>query len=362
MTKLFQYTNYIDYNELINKPIINKVVVEGNKSLTDYGIQPAGSYAHLNKNGKVPLEELDDSLLGNLQFQAVWDAENNNPQLPLVPTKKGQYWIVSHSGNRFGLSFNTGDWLVAGDGVWQKVDNSDAVSSVNNKIGNVVLTSEDINHNNQTVASAIDSKQNKLVPGENIVINGDTISAKLVASTDYNLAYHKPSINGVELINAKQLEDFDIQKTIKAGENVYLTKSNINKMADTINVYDASETQKGVSQAATQEEIDLGEDNFKYITPQKLKSITDNTQDELDKKADKETSYTKNEIDVEINAINTIIETKADKSALPTTSSLMNGEAPVVSDIDTSLVTNIEELAESINNLLAYLRSRNVIA
>ena len=29
MVKLFQYTNYIDYNELINKPLINKVVVEG---------------------------------------------------------------------------------------------------------------------------------------------------------------------------------------------------------------------------------------------------------------------------------------------------------------------------------------------
>ena len=29
MVKLFQYTNYIDYNELVNKPLINKVVVEG---------------------------------------------------------------------------------------------------------------------------------------------------------------------------------------------------------------------------------------------------------------------------------------------------------------------------------------------
>ena len=48
MVKLFQYTNYIDYNELINKPLINKVVVEGDKSLADYGIQPAGNYAHLN--------------------------------------------------------------------------------------------------------------------------------------------------------------------------------------------------------------------------------------------------------------------------------------------------------------------------
>ena len=69
MTKLFQYVNYIDYDELINKPLINHVVVEGDKTLADYGIQPAGNYAHLNASGKVPFEELDDSILGNLQYQ-----------------------------------------------------------------------------------------------------------------------------------------------------------------------------------------------------------------------------------------------------------------------------------------------------
>ena len=282
MVKLFQYTNYIDYNELINKPLINKVVVEGDKSLADYGIQPAGNYAHLNENGKVPLEELDDSLLGNLQFQGVWDAQNNNPVLPLVPTKKGQYWIVSQGGERFGLSFETGDWIVATDNSWQKIDNSDAVTSVNGKIGNVILTSADIDHNGQTVETAIDSKQNKLIAGENIVINGDTISAKLVASTDYNLAYHKPTINDVELIGDITLEMLDIQKTMKAGKNVYFTKSNQQEMTDTINVYDSNETTKGVAEIATQDEVNIGSDDTKIVTPKKLKTITDILNEEID--------------------------------------------------------------------------------
>lgn len=308
MVKLFQYINYIDYNELINKPLINKVVVEGDKSLADYGIQPAGNYAHLNENGKVPLEELDDSLLGNLQFQTLWDAENNNPQLPLVPTQKGQYWIVSNGGERFGLTFNTGDWLVAGDGVWQKVDNSDAVTSVNGKIGNVILTSNDISHNNETVASAIESKQDKLTAGKNITIKNDVISAEFnTAIIDYNLTYNKPSINGVELINAKTLEDFDIQRTIKAGENVYLTQSEANKMSDTVNVYDASETRKGVSEIATQEEVNTGTDDFRYVTPKKLKIVTNeinttiqNNYETLDTKIDDEISRAKNK-ETEIN-------------------------------------------------------------
>lgn len=349
MVKLFQYINYIDYNELINKPLINKVIVEGDKSLADYGIQPAGNYAHLNENGKVPLEELDDSLLGNLQFQTLWDAENNNPQLPLVPTQKGQYWIVSNGGERFGLTFNTGDWLVAGDGVWQKVDNSDAVTSVNGKIGNVILTSNDISHNNETVASAIESKQDKLTAGKNITIKNDVISAEFnTAIIDYNLTYNKPSINGVELINAKTLEDFDIQRTIKAGENVYLTQSEANKMSDTVNVYDASETRKGVSEIATQEEVNIGTDDFRYITPKKLKIVTNgintiiqNNYETLDTKIDDEISRAKNK-ETEINNDLTAHKNSTNNPHNVTKEQVGLGNVNNTSDLDKPISTAVQ--------------------
>lgn len=358
MVKLFQYINYIDYNELINKPLINKVVVEGDKSLADYGIQPAGNYAHLNENGKVPLEELDDSLLGNLQFQTLWDAENNNPQLPLVPTQKGQYWIVSNGGERFGLTFNTGDWLVAGDGVWQKVDNSDAVTSVNGKIGNVILTSNDISHNNETVASAIESKQDKLTAGKNITIKNDVISAEFnTAIIDYNLTYNKPSINGVELINAKTLEDFDIQRTIKAGENVYLTQSEANKMSDTVNVYDASETRKGVSEIATQEEVNTGTDDFRYITPKKLKIVTNginttiqNNYETLDTKIDDEISRAKNK-ETEINDDLTAHKNSTNNPHNVTPAQLNVYTKTEVDNLISELTKNYNQISETIIKL-----------
>lgn len=358
MVKLFQYINYIDYNELINKPLINKVVVEGDKSLADYGIQPAGNYAHLNENGKVPLEELDDSLLGNLQFQTLWDAENNNPQLPLVPTQKGQYWIVSNGGERFGLTFNTGDWLVAGDGVWQKVDNSDAVTSVNGKIGNVILTSNDISHNNETVASAIESKQDKLTAGKNITIKNDVISAEFnTAIIDYNLTYNKPSINGVELINAKTLEDFDIQRTIKAGENVYLTQSEANKMSDTVNVYDASETRKGVSEIATQEEVNTGTDDFRYVTPKKLKIVTNginttiqNNYETLDTKIDDEISRAKNK-ETEINDDLTAHKNSTNNPHNVTPTQLNVYTKTEVDNLISELTKNYNQISETIIKL-----------
>ena len=314
MVKLFQYTNYIDYNELINKPLINKVVVEGDKSLADYGIQPAGNYAHLNENGKVPLEEIDDSLLGNLQFQGVWDAKNNNPQLPLVPSKKGQYWVVSHGGERFGLSFETGDWIIATDNSWQKIDNSDAVTSVNGKLGNVILTSEDIDHNGITVANAIDSKQDELTAGKNIKIENNVISAEFnTAIIDYNLTYNKPSINGVELINAKTLEDFDIQRTIKAGENVYLTKSEADKMTDTINVYEATTSRMGVVEIATQTEVNTGTDTVKPVTPATLKPVTDNLHTKIDNEITR-AQQAEQTLQNNIDTIGTQIENEIDRA------------------------------------------------
>ena len=314
MVKLFQYTNYIDYDELINKPLINKVVVEGDKSLADYGIQPAGNYAHLNENGKVPLEEIDDSLLGNLQFQGVWDAKNNNPQLPLVPSKKGQYWVVSQGGERFGLSFETGDWIIATDNSWQKIDNSDAVTSVNGKLGNVILTSEDIDHNGITVANAIDSKQDELTAGKNIKIENNVISAEFnTAIIDYNLTYNKPSVNGVELINAKTLEDFDIQRTIKAGENVYLTKSEADKMTDTINVYEATTSRMGVVEIATQTEVNTGTDTVKPVTPATLKPVTDNLHTKIDNEITR-AQQAEQTLQNNIDTIGTQIENEIDRA------------------------------------------------
>lgn len=156
MPKLFQYINYIDYNELIHKPIINGVIVEGSKSLADYGIQPAGNYAHLDDNGKIPLSELPEDVFGQLQYQGIWDAERNYPLLPDVPEVKGQYWVVSNGGTRFGTDWEKGDWIIAGDTDWQKIDNSDLVVSVNGQNGAVILTGDDINYNSElTINEAI---------------------------------------------------------------------------------------------------------------------------------------------------------------------------------------------------------------
>ena len=91
--------------------------------------QPNG-YAALDANGKVPLNQINDSILGQLEYMGVWNAATNTPALPPVPTMKGHYYITNVSGTQFSKDFTVGDWRVAEGAGWDKVEHTDAVSSV----------------------------------------------------------------------------------------------------------------------------------------------------------------------------------------------------------------------------------------
>lgn len=94
----------------------------------------ANGVATLDVNGKVTLTQIPDSVLGQLEYQGVWD-------FTILPTatQKGQYWIASISGN----GYVVGDWAVWNGVAFDKVDNTDAVASVAGRTGNVVLTKTD---------------------------------------------------------------------------------------------------------------------------------------------------------------------------------------------------------------------------
>lgn len=101
----------------------------------------AYGYAGLDENGKIQLVQIPDSLLGQLQYQGIYDVSTN-----VYPsdTTKGHYYIASTNGVINTIDYKIGDWLVYNGTTWDKVDNTDAVASVNGKIGVVVLTTADI--------------------------------------------------------------------------------------------------------------------------------------------------------------------------------------------------------------------------
>lgn len=97
----------------------------------------------IDGNYKVNSKYLPDALLGALQFQSTWSPATNSPLLD-EPAPKGFFWICSDSGSRFDLEFTTGDWLLSLGDSWTKVDNTDAVASVNGMTGTVVVQIGDI--------------------------------------------------------------------------------------------------------------------------------------------------------------------------------------------------------------------------
>ena len=99
----------------------------------------ANGYASLDSNGKVPLTQINDALLGNVNYQGLWNASTNTPTLanPPASSTKGYYYITNTAGTKFGISFEVGDWIISSGSSWSKVDNTDAVSSVFGRTGNV---------------------------------------------------------------------------------------------------------------------------------------------------------------------------------------------------------------------------------
>ena len=117
----------------------------GTASTKDAGV--ANGVATLDSGGKVPVSELPAAVLGALSYQGTWDASTNTPTLTSSVGTKGYYYVVSVAGstNLNGITdWLVGDWAVYNGTAWQKVDNTDAVTSVNGLTGAVTLTTTNI--------------------------------------------------------------------------------------------------------------------------------------------------------------------------------------------------------------------------
>lgn len=104
----------------------------------------ASGYAPLDVNSKVPTANLPDSVLGQVEYKGTWNADTNTPTLPSASGVKGNYYVVSVAGVYETVDYEIGDWIISNGTQWEKVDNSDKVSSVNGATGVVVLDTDDI--------------------------------------------------------------------------------------------------------------------------------------------------------------------------------------------------------------------------
>jgi len=117
----------------------------GSAALLNAGV--AFGAATLDAGGTVPLSQLPASIQGGVSYQGTWNAATNVPTIVSSVGTQGYYYVVAVAGstNINGIAdWNVGDWIIFNGSAWQKIDNTDAVTSVNGYTGTVVLTAADI--------------------------------------------------------------------------------------------------------------------------------------------------------------------------------------------------------------------------
>jgi hypothetical protein len=131
--------------------------------------------------------------IGALNFKGTWDAATNTPTLASSVGVKGDYYYVSVAGNTDlnGITdWQVTDLAVFNGSVWQKIDNTDQVLSVNGQTGVVVLaTMSNQNANNVAITGGV-------IEVANLVAANVSVTANLFANlaTSNTAAMPDPSL------------------------------------------------------------------------------------------------------------------------------------------------------------------------
>ena len=126
----------LDNTAVISKILTGLNVTGGTVLATDTILQAFGK-----------VQNQINGLAGGVEYQGTWNAATNNPFLQSSVGVQGHYYVVNVAGNTNlnGITdWQLGDWAIYNGSAWEKVDNTDAVVSVNGYTGAVVLTSSDV--------------------------------------------------------------------------------------------------------------------------------------------------------------------------------------------------------------------------
>ena len=130
------------------------------------------------------------SVAGGLSYKGTWNASTNTPTLASSVGTNGFYYIVGTAGstNLNGITdWQIGDWLMYNGTVWQKIDQTNLVTSVAGRTGDITLSNSDIS------GLGTMSTQN----ASSVAITGGTINNTSVgATTPSTGAFTYTSTNG----------------------------------------------------------------------------------------------------------------------------------------------------------------------
>lgn len=127
--------------DLYNKPSAGQVLIGNGRDYVNANITAGDGIAITNGAGSITI-----AASGGVNYQGTWDASTNTPNLTSGVGTKGYYYVVSVAGstNLDGITdWKVGDWAIYNGTAWQKVDNTDQVSSVFGRTGAVTAVSTD---------------------------------------------------------------------------------------------------------------------------------------------------------------------------------------------------------------------------
>jgi hypothetical protein len=112
------------------------------------GVNSGGSAGQfLTKASGADYDTTWTTITGGLDYQGTWNASANTPTLTSSVGTNGYYYIVSVAGstNLNGITdWEIGDWVIFNGAAWQKLDQTNLVTSVAGRTGAVVLSNTDI--------------------------------------------------------------------------------------------------------------------------------------------------------------------------------------------------------------------------
>jgi hypothetical protein len=132
-------------------------------------IGAANGVAGLDATGRVPTSQLPSSIVGGVHYQGTFTPGTTT--LPAgASANQGWYYIATASGTytppgtgQPALTFSIGDWLISNGATWGTVESQALVSSVNGKVGAVVIVATDITSGTFAAAQLGANSGNNLV-------------------------------------------------------------------------------------------------------------------------------------------------------------------------------------------------------
>jgi hypothetical protein len=128
------------------RALVNADLPASGVTANTYGSSSAIPVVTVNSKGVIT-SVTTASFTGGLSYQGSWNASTNTPTLTSSVGVNGYYYIVSVAGstNLNGVTdWQVGDWAIFNGSVWQKIDQTNLVSSVNGQVGVVSIAYADL--------------------------------------------------------------------------------------------------------------------------------------------------------------------------------------------------------------------------